>query len=119
MKNFVAALALICSMIPIANLAFALEPYIGDDPPSITTLERTINDYRKSLSGSLTPIQIIGLQKEYDGAYLIILKRDPTERSPLAFKDNGPRLVRLESKEWAIVDLTERGGPLLVQELSP
>lgn len=119
MKNFVAALVLTCSMISTANLAFALEPYIGDDPPSMTTLERTINDYRKSLSGSLTPIQIIGLQKEYDGSYLIIMKRDPTERSPLAFKDGGTRLVRLESKEWVILDLTERGGPLVVQELSP
>lgn len=119
MKNFIAALVLACSMVSVADFALALEPYIGDDPPSITTLERTINDYRKSLSGSLTPIQIIGLQKEYDGSYLIIMKRDPTERTPLAFKDNGTRLVRLESLEWVILDLTERGDPLIVQELSP
>lgn len=106
MERFVSALALICLMI-------AATPSVAE-PPSKALLERALNDYRRGYNPGLSPIQVIGLHYEYDGAYRVFIDHDPTERNPVVFENGSIRLLRLESNAWLLIGLGIDGSDTLL-----
>ncbi|MFA7095303.1 MAG: hypothetical protein WC383_02330 [Gammaproteobacteria bacterium] len=106
MERFVSAFALTCLMIAAA-------PSVAE-PPSKALLERALNDYRRGYNAGLSPIQVIGLHYEYDGAYRVFIDHDPTERNPVVFENGSIRLLRLESNAWLLIGLGIGGSDTLL-----